>query len=117
MDNSKNGVIEVKVLDAPGLKGGCGCGGAPTPRDGITATIQEKCDELRAALEDRFPGRTRVQYRNLFEHPEEKETQAGQALVNRMFPPPIIVIAGQPKFAGSIQVNRVIGAVESHLKS
>jgi len=116
MDNSKNGFIEVQVLDAPGLKGGCGCGGAP-PQAGKPATIQEKCEELRAALEDSFPGRTRVEYRNLFEHPEEKETQAGQALVNRMFPSPIVVVAGQPKFAGSIQVKRIIGAVESQLKS
>ncbi len=117
MENSKNGIVEVKILDAPGLKGGCGCGDASSSRDGKTATIQEKCDDLRAALEDRFPGRTRVEYRNLFEHPEEKETQAGQVLLNRMFPPPIIVIAGQPKFAGSIQVNRIIGAVESQLES
>ena len=117
MDNSNNGVVEVKVLDAPGLKGGCGCGSPAPPQDVKAATVQEKCEELRAALEDIFPGRTRVEYRNLFEHPEEKETQAGQALVNRMFPSPIVVIAGQPKFAGSIQVKRIIGAVESQLKS
>ena len=64
-----------------------------------------------------FPGRTSVEYRNLVEHPEERDTPAGQMLVNRTFPPPLVVIDGEARFAGSIQVAKIVEAVGARLGS
>ncbi|MCK7494240.1 MAG: hypothetical protein MZW92_25770 [Comamonadaceae bacterium] len=43
--------------------------------------------------------------------PEEKETEAGRLLVGKKFPPPLVVIDGEPRHAGSIQVNKILKEV------
>ena len=69
---------------------------------------QQKCKELQQALEEAYPGQAGLEYVNLAESPDDRSTDAGQLLVNRTYPPPLIVIDGEPRFAGSIQVNRVL---------
>ena len=114
---AKADVIEVKILDAPGTTGGCSCGSPATGGPGYGLMIQNKCRELREALEKTFPGRTSVEYQDLVEHPEERDTAAGQILVNRTFPPPLVVIGGEARFAGSIQVAKIVEAVGALLGS
>jgi hypothetical protein len=109
--------VDVKILDAAGPTGGCSCGSATAGGTGYTQMVQNKCRELREALEGKFPGRTSVEYRNLVEHPEERDTPAGQLLVKRTFPPPLVVIDGEARFAGSIQVAKIVEAVGARLGS
>ena len=45
------------------------------------------------------------------EHPAEKESELGQLLVTKKYPPPLVVIDGEPKFAGSIQVKKIVKEV------
>lgn len=107
---AKTHTVKVVILDGPG-SGGCGCGGPAAGTPEYTLMIQSRGKELRDALEKNFPGRTTIEYRNIVDHPEERNTPAGQILVNRTYPPPLVVIDGEPRFAGSIQVAKVVEAV------
>ncbi|MCK9377931.1 MAG: DUF1462 family protein [Syntrophobacterales bacterium] len=103
-------VITVKVLDLPGVSGGCACSN-PTLTPEYAAMLQQKVSELRAALDESYPGKTRVDYVDLREHPAEKESELGQLLVSKKYPSPLVVINGEPKFAGSIQVKKIVKEV------
>ena len=102
--------VAVKILDAPG-PGGCSCGSPAPGGPGYSLMVHGKCQELEAALEARFPGRTSVEYRDLVEHPAERNTPAGQLLANRTYPPPLVVLDGEVRFSGRIPVLAVIEAV------
>ncbi len=102
--------VEVKVLDLPGVGGGCACSN-PSLTPEYAAMLQQKVAELRAALEEAFPGKTGVNYMDLREHPAEKEGELGQLLTTKKYPPPLVVIDGEPKFAGSIQVKKIVKEV------
>ena len=107
-------LVAVKILDLPGGGGGCSCGGAcgSTPGGPVfIATVMQKCTELKKALEANFPGQTRTEYVDISQSPEEKETEAGKLLVSKQYPSPLVVINGEARFAGSIQVNRVVKEV------
>lgn len=98
---------KVKILDLPGVSGGCVCSN-PTLTPEYAAMLQEKVAELKAVLEENYPGQTGVEYVDLREHPAEKESELGQLLANKKYPPPLVVIDGEPKFAGSIQVKKIV---------
>jgi disulfide oxidoreductase YuzD len=98
-------LVKVKVLDLPGISGGCACSN-PSLTPEYAAMLQQKVAELKAALEESFPGQTGVEYVDLREHPAEKESELGQLLSNKKYPPPLVAIDGEPKFAGSIQVKK-----------
>ncbi len=103
--------VSVKVLDLPGGGGGgcaCSCKGGGADR---SALVSQKMEELRAALEAAYSGRYSLAYVNLREDPAEKESSAGQLLVTGRFPAPIIVVEGEARFAGSIQVSKIVKAV------
>ena len=102
--------VKVKVLDLPGISGGCACSN-PTLTPEYAAMLQQKVAELRTALEESYPGRTRVEYVNLKENQAERESEIGQLLVTKKYPPPLVVIDGEPKFAGSIQVKKIVKEV------
>lgn len=103
-------MVTVKILELPGVSGGCACGSMPcTPE--VAAMFQQKIAELRAALEEAYPGRTRVEYVNLKENQAERESEIGQLLATKKYPGPLVVIAGEPKFAGSIQVKKIVKEV------
>ncbi len=108
--------VVIKILDLPGVGGGCGCGSAP--RDpAFKDELIKQCNELKAALETSFPGRTSTEYVDISLSPEEKATDAGKLLVNKQYPSPLIVIDGQARFAGSIQLNQIVKAVEEIFSS
>lgn len=107
---ARTNAVEVKILDAPG-SGGCSCGGPAAGGPEYTLMLQNMCKELRDTLEEKYPGRTTVVYRTLAEHPEEQSTPAGQILVNRTYPPPLVIIDGEPRFAGSIQIGKIVEVV------
>lgn len=103
-------IVAVRILELPGVSGGCACGSMPcTPE--AAAMFQQKIAELRAALEEAYPGRTMVEHVNLKDHPAEKESEMGQLLVTKKYPGPLVVINGEPKFAGSIQVKKIVKEV------
>lgn len=102
--------ITVKILDLPGVGSGCACSSTPRGPEYARALLQ-KCAELKETLEARYPGKTATELIDLSNSPEEKETEAGRLLVDKKFPPPLVVIDGEPRFAGSIQVNKILKEV------
>jgi disulfide oxidoreductase YuzD len=114
IDMSQKDFVAVKVLDLPGSGSACACG-ASTGGPVYAAAIHQKLAELKAALEESYPGKTKVDYIDLRENQAEKESEIGQLLVTRKYPPPLVVIAGEPKFAGSIQVKKIVKEVANIL--
>jgi len=107
---SKNDHVTVKILELPGVSGGCSCGSVACSPE-MAAMFQQKVAELRAALEEAYPGKTRVEHINLKENQAERESEIGQLLVTKKYPGPLVVIDGEPKFAGSIQVKKIVKEV------
>ena len=108
--------VAVRIFDLPGVGGGCACSN-PTLSPEYAAMLQQKVVELKAALEESYPGQTRVDYVNLKENQAERESEIGQLLVTRKYPGPLVVIGGEPKFAGSIQVKKIVKEVGAKLDS
>ncbi len=102
-----NGLVKIKILDLPGVSGGCACSN-PSLTPEYAAMLQQKIVELKAALEESFPGQTGLEYVDLREHPEEKDSEVGQLLATKKYPSPLVVIDGEPKYAGSIQVKKIV---------
>jgi hypothetical protein len=106
--------VAVKIIDFERCGGGCAC--ISTPRGpGYIQELEQKCGEVRIALEADFPGKTSVHFVDLARTPEEKQTESGKLLADGRFPAPLVVIDGQARFAGSIQVNRIRKEVEKIL--
>jgi len=102
--------VAVRILELPGVSGGCACGSMPcTPE--AAAMFQQKITELRAALEESYPGKTRVEHVNLKENQAERESEIGQLLVTKKYPGPLVVINGEPKFAGAILIKKIVNEV------
>lgn len=102
--------VAVRILELPGVSGGCSCGSVACSPE-MAAIFQQKVAELRAALEEAYPGRTKVEYVNLKENQAERESELGQLLATKKYPGPLVVIDGEPKFAGSIQVKKIVKEV------
>jgi disulfide oxidoreductase YuzD len=112
---TKEELVIVKILDLPG-GGGCGCScGSLSSRPEYTFLMEQKIEELKAALEAKYPGETSVNYVNLRESPEEMQTPAGRLLAGREYPAPLVLINGKTKFAGSVVVKKIIQEVENIL--
>jgi disulfide oxidoreductase YuzD len=103
-------LIKVNILDLPGAGGVCPCSD-PTLSPEYAAMLQQKVGELRAALEESYPGRTAVEYVNLCQASAEQESEPGRLLASRQYPPPLVVINGEVKFAGTIQIDKIIQEV------
>ncbi|TSA08346.1 MAG: DUF1462 family protein [Deltaproteobacteria bacterium] len=111
----KEKFVTVRILDLPG-SGGCGCScGSLSSRPEYTFLIGQKIEELKAALEAKYPGQTSVNYVNLREFPQEMESPAGRLLAGGEYPTPLVVINDEAKFAGSIVVKKIIQEVENIL--
>ncbi len=105
-----NNLITVKILDLPGAGGGCACSDLSlTPE--YAAAVQQKVAELKTALESSYPGQAAVEYVDLRADPAEKAGELGQLLATRKYPAPLVVVGGQPKFAGSILVPKIVREV------
>jgi disulfide oxidoreductase YuzD len=113
---SKKDFVKVRILDYPGLSTGCSCCGPSTCGPEYYSNLK-KGSELREALEAAYPGRTSLEYVDLIISPEERSSDAGQLLESRQYPSPLVVIDGQPRFAGSIQINRIVNEVGKVLNS
>lgn len=107
---AEKSLVTVKVLDLAGAGVGCACGKTPGGPE-HTAALLEKCKELQAALETNYPGQAKTEFVDLVQTPAEKESEAAQLLVTGQYPTPLVLIAGEPRFAGSIQVNKIVKAV------
>lgn len=105
-----NDGVTVKILELPGVAGGCSCGSVACSPE-MAAMLQQKVAELQSALEESYPGQTRVEYVNLKENQAERESEIGQLLVTKKYPGPLVVIHGEPKFAGSIQIKKIVKEV------
>ena len=102
--------VSVKILELPGVSGGCSCGSVACSPE-MAAILQQKVAELQSALEESYPGRTKVEYVNLKENQVARESEIGQLLVTKKYPGPLVVINEEPKFAGSIQIKKIVKEV------
>lgn len=107
---SEKNSVQVRVLDYPGLNSGCSCCG-PTTCGEEYFTTKQKSKELREALEAAYPGRISVEYVDLLLSPEERLSDAGRLLTSQQYPSPVVVIDGEPRFAGGIQIKRILTEV------
>ncbi len=112
---AKKDFVKVRILDYPGLNTGCSCCGPGTCGPEYFS-IKEKSVELKEALEAAFPGKAGVEYVDLLLSPEEKMSDAGRLLTGGKYPSPLVVIDGEARFAGSIQINRIVNEVGKILK-
>ena len=99
--------IEVRVLDLPGASGGCACSDMSLSPE-YAPMIRQKVAELKTAIAEAYGTKVSVEFIDLRENPEEKAGELGQLLVSKQYPTPLIVIAGEPKFAGSILVKKIV---------
>ncbi len=101
-------VVVVKVFDLL-TGGGCcvACGSSPE----YVEMLQKKLEELETELETNYPGRTKVEYVDLNQFPEKQGSEAAQLLVTGKYPAPLLVIDNEPKFAGYIDVKKIIKEV------
>ena len=100
----KRDFVKIRILDLPNI--GCGC--TPANCDPNFISVATRADELKAALEEIYPGRTATEYVNLLWTPQEQESEFGQLLVTKRQPSPLIIIEGEVKYAGSIQVPIIV---------
>ncbi len=129
--------VEVIVYDAPTLatadSSGCGCGcgghdqshehghghshghhhdqGDPLGR----VSIEMQTQALAMTLEKAFPGRVTVEYINVLKDPRGPKLPQTALLCSLTYPPPIVYINGQGRFAGSLPVERIRDEVSRHL--
>ncbi len=111
----KKDFVKVRILDHPGLNTGCACCGPSSCGDEYFS-VKNKSTELEKALEAAFPGRTALEYVDLILVPEEQVSDAGRLLIGGRYPSPLVVIDGEARYAGSIQVNRIVNEVGKILK-
>lgn len=105
-------VVVVKVFDLV-KGGGCCVSCAASPE--YVNMLKHKLKELETELETNYPGKTRVEYIDLNQVPEKKGSEAAQLLVTGKYPAPLLVIDGEPKFAGYIDVKKVVKEVATVL--
>jgi hypothetical protein len=70
---------------------------------------------LALTLEKSFPGRVTVDYINVLKDPRGPRLPQTALLCSLTYPPPLVYINGQGRFAGSIPVERIREEVSKHL--
>ncbi|MGC9967814.1 MAG: hypothetical protein ABSE08_20705 [Syntrophobacteraceae bacterium] len=104
--------VAVRVLYLPGKTGGCACmSGAGLSSPEAIQELLQKCNELKETMAAANPGKTSLEVVDLRLQPAEKSSEAGRLLVAGQYPSPLVVIDGEPRFAGSIQINRIVKEV------
>jgi disulfide oxidoreductase YuzD len=109
-------VVKIRILDLPGANSGCACCGPSTCGPDFFS-VKMKADELESALKEAYPEQTSTEYINLLAAVDEKGTEFGQLLVTKQQPSPLVIINGEAKYAGSIQVKRIVKDVGNILNS
>ena len=112
---SENNFITIKILSMGAKSGGCAtCGGGANPE--LMNLFTQKIKELEGTLNASYPGKTKVELIDLKESEEEQKSEAGQLLVTGQYPPPLILINGEPKFAGYIAVDKIVNEVQKTME-
>ncbi len=107
--------VAVRVFYYPAKVSGCCCMGTRVSSPEEIDRLWQKCSELQDAMETANPGQTSVELVDLQLTPEERATEAGLLLVRGQYPSPLVVIDGQPRFAGSIEISRIVAEVDKIL--
>lgn len=125
--------IEIIVYDAPTLATpsgggsgcGCGCGGHghehghdhqhdhDDPLSRVSMEMQTQA--LAMTLERTFPGRVTVEYINVLKDPRGPKLPQTALLCSLTYPPPLVYINGQGRFAGNLPVERIREEISKHL--
>lgn len=115
---SPKNYVPVKILYLRGQSGSCpcACGSALDTPEGLQA-LHDKCRELKEALDAKYPGKASVDVIDMNTNPAETSTPGGQLLAQRQYPSPLIVIDGEPRFAGLIEIKRILEEVGKILDS
>lgn len=113
---AKKDFVNVRVFDWPGLNAGCSCC-SPGTCGPEYFSVKQKSAELKEALEAAFPGRTSLDYVDLLISPEDMMSDAGRVLTSGQYPSPLVLIDGEPRFAGSILVDKIVKEVGVILNS
>ncbi len=103
--------VAVRVLYLPCKGGGCACQSIFVNSPEAIQLLLQKCNELKETMEAANPGKTSLEVVDLNLTSEEKDSEAGRMLVSGQYPSPLVVIDGEARFAGSIQINRIIKEV------
>ncbi|MDD3580822.1 MAG: hypothetical protein PHW74_07365 [Desulfobacca sp.] len=117
-------VVEVIVYDAPaarisqtssqscacgcggeGHDHGCGCGSVADPLDRVSMELQTQA--LALTLDRAFPGQVKVRYINVLRDPQGPELPQTEILRSGAYPPPLVYINGQGRFAGGLPAERI----------
>jgi|UniRef100_A0A7C4ARE8 hypothetical protein len=108
----KQDVITVQVLTTSGKAGSCATCGGTSLNPKLQNMLATKVKELTEALEASCPGKTQVSFVNVKESLEAQNSEAGQLLETGQYPPPLILINGEPRFAGYIDVDKIVHEVK-----
>jgi hypothetical protein len=129
-----SGKIAVIVYDAPTAASSrasscaCGCGGhshgpgqdhagyeAGDPLERVSLELQVRA--LALTLEKDFPGQVTVEYINVLKDPRGPALPQTKLLCSLTYPPPLVYINGQGRFAGALPVERIREEVARQLAS
>ncbi|MFP3867943.1 MAG: hypothetical protein ACLFUU_07265 [Desulfobacteraceae bacterium] len=121
-------MVEVIVYDAPAAKASqscaCGCGGhehgsgcgtVADPLERVSMELQTQA--MAMTLERAFPGQVKVRYINVLRDPQATELTQTELLRSGVYPPPLVYINGQGRFAGGLPVERIREEVDRCLAS
>ena len=126
---SSSDLVEIVVYDAPtAKKSGCDCGCDHQHDHGhghghhhgdsfdkITTEMQTRA--LALTLERAFPGKVKVEYINVLQDPRGPSLPQTKLLGSLTYPPPLVYVNGQGRFAGSLPVERIREEVEKILEA
>lgn len=114
--------VTVVIYDAPASKAGscaCGCGGhhqhgaEDDPLAGVSLEMQAKA--LAMTLDTAFPGQVQVEYINVLADPRGPSLPQTALLCSLAYPPPLVYINGEGRFAGALIPERIRDEVEKIL--
>ncbi len=122
--------IEIIIYDAPTLATssdagcGCGCGGHShghdhaghdhgDPLERVSLELQTRA--LALTLERDFPGKVSVEYINVLKDSRGPKLPQTKLLCSLTYPPPLVYINGQGRFAGGLPVERIREEVSRQL--
>ena len=124
-------IIEIIIYDAPAARRddcGCGCDHHHSPGSGQAhghghphhdafekISMARQTQALALTLEKEFPGKVRVEYIDVLKDPRGPGLPQTKLLCSLTYPPPLVYVNGQGRFAGSLPVERIREAVENLL--
>jgi len=126
---SPSDLVEIVVYDAPTARqSGCDCGCDHHHGHGEghghhhgdafdKISIEMQTRALALTLERAFPGKVKVEYINVLQDPRGPRLPQTKLLGSLTYPPPLVYLNGQGRYAGSLPVERIQEEVEKLLES